>query len=237
MFEFVSMKRQCTFYVLIFVLLAHSLAAGDIAYFVNLGFSADHDIFMFGQYGVDAESSKPYAESYIVDIQENNFVSGGVAQHTAGIPASPGQDGLGALFTLIGQQVNNIKKYSVDHLNVGRPVYLLVNGSEIKQEISFRDFNTGNAYTIKLRQSTRGVVDAPESAFHIILNATKPDGEQRSETVGRPDYYRENVSSYSIKQVIISPDENSVIIVVERILDYEGGRYLRYMIETTRLYD
>ena len=44
------------------VFLAATLAAGagDIAQFVNLGFSADSKYFMFGQYGVLQKTSTPW---------------------------------------------------------------------------------------------------------------------------------------------------------------------------------
>ena len=52
-------------------------AAGDIANLVNLGFSPDSSHFMFGFYGFDVQSGKPYAELFIVDTKKNNFVQGG----------------------------------------------------------------------------------------------------------------------------------------------------------------
>jgi predicted secreted protein len=216
---------------------AAPLFAGDVAFFLNLGFSRDSSVFMFGQYGIDEESSLPYAESYLVDVAENEFIPGGTAQILADTPAVPGQDGIGALFNLTRQQHEVAQQYEIDHLNMGRLVYLYINGSEPKREISFRDFNTGTRYTLSLVQSVRGSEDEPEAAFHINLNAEKTDGQREARTIGLPNYYRSDINNYNIKQVLLSPDETSVIIVVEKILDYDGGRYLRYMVETARLYD
>jgi len=213
------------------------LFAGDVANFLNLGFSEDSSTFMFGQYGIDEESSRPFAESYIVDVEANEFVPGGSAQIVADTPAVPGQDGIGALFNLTGRQRDISEEYNIDHLNMGRLVYLYINGSEPKREINFRDFNTGRRYTISLIQSVRGTEEDPEAAFHINLSSETADGEREVRTIGLPNYYRRNFNNYNIKQVLVSPDERSVIIVVEKILDYEGGRYLRYMVETARLYN
>lgn len=220
-----------------FTFLPMMLSAGDIATFVNLGFSDDSSTFMFGQYGIDEETSKPFAESYVINVEENEYVPGGMAQVVADGPASVGQDGIGALFNLTGQQKNLIEEYEIDHLNMGRLVYLYINGSEPKRDITFRDFNTGKAYTISLVQSVRGTAESPEAAFHINLVAQSTDGSREARTIGLPNFYRSNLNNYNIKQVVLSPDERSVIIVVEKILDYEGGRYLRYMVETARLYN
>jgi len=192
---------------------------------------------MFGQYGIDEQSSRPYAENYLVDVKSNSFVPGGTAGSSADASASPGEDGLGALLNLLRGQAGIIDTYDIDHLETGRLVYVLINGNEPKQEIAFRDFNTGASYTLRLNQSSRGTAEAPEAAFHIILSTTTAAGETRSQSIGLPDYYRENVSSYVIKQAFISPDESSIIIVVAKIHDTENGRYLRYMVETAQLYN
>lgn len=224
----------CLFIV---ALCANPLLAGDIPYFLNLGFSENSSVFMFGQYGIDQESSNPYAESYIVDVKANTFVPDGTAQFVSDAGTFPGEDGLGALLNLLHQQTDSVSRYDINHLQRGRLVYLLVNGDEPKRSISFRDFNTGASYTLKLSQSSRGTKDAPEAAFHITLNKTAASGERGSQSIGLPDYYRKNVSSYIIKQVLISPDETSIIVVVEKVLDTENGRHLRYMVETAQLYN
>jgi predicted secreted protein len=213
------------------------LYGGDVASFLNLGFNPDSSVFMFGQYGIDEESSRPYAESYIVDVAANEFVPEGSAGIIADSPAQPGQDGLRALFSLIGRQQELIREYGLEHLQTGRLVYLYINGSEPKREISFRDFNSGYSYKINLNQDVRDGADGPEAAFHISLTATGPDGTREARTIGLPDYYRTDINNYNIKQVLLSPDEKSVIIVVEKILDSEEGRHVRYMVETARLYN
>ncbi len=230
-------KIRCLIPVAIALLLltAAPLFAGDVAYFLNLGFSEDSSAFMFGQYGIDEETSYPYAESYIVDVAENEFVPGGTAQIIADSPAVPGQDGIGALFNLTRQQNEIVAEYRIDHLNMGRLVYLYINGSEPRRQIRFRDFNTGTRYTINLEQTVRGSESSPEAAFHINFASETSDGGREARTIGLPNFYRKNINNYNIKQVLLSPDGNSVIIVVEKILDYEGGRYLRYMVETARL--
>ena len=63
----------------VLILLGASLLfAGDIARFVNLGFSHDNRYFMFAQYGVKEGTSFPYADLFVVDVPTNRFASQGV---------------------------------------------------------------------------------------------------------------------------------------------------------------
>ena len=55
------MAKRVTLFWALFLLAALGASAGDIAQFVNLGFSADSKYFMFGQYGVSETTSSPFA--------------------------------------------------------------------------------------------------------------------------------------------------------------------------------
>lgn len=224
-------KRYLLLSILIF-LSALSVSAGDIATFVNLGFSEDSETFMFSQYGIDAETSQPFADLYVVDVPENDFVPGGVVRETFDHEITPGQDGSGALYTVLRSNVELIRQYDIDHLKKGRLVYLLVNGAVPKSHIEFRDFNTGNRYEINLVQMAIGEGPTARAAFHIQLTVYRPDGSVDARTVGLPGFYREGVSTYRIKQVVLAPDERSIVFVVEKESVAERGKTLRYMVET-----
>ncbi|MFP3960667.1 MAG: DUF2259 domain-containing protein, partial [Spirochaetaceae bacterium] len=211
------------------------LYAGDVARFVNLGFSQDAETFMFGQYGIDSESSKPFAELYAVDVAENVFADGGVKRKTFDVDLSPGMNGRGALLTLLGNSVSLVERYDIDHLNPGRIVYLLVDGEEPKSHIEFRDFNTGNRYEVDLVQSSRGEGDSASAAFHLELEVDRAVGGREEHTVGRPDYYRDGVSRYRISHIYLGPDESSLVIVVQKETVRESGTVIRYMVETVAL--
>ena len=51
-------------------------------------------------------------------------------------------------------------------------------------------------------------------------------------SVGLPDYRREGVKSYRIKQIIAGPDEESLVFVVQKIQEDTEGVDIRYMVET-----
>ena len=75
MFEWLLKNNRFVLCISVFLLCAVPLFANDIAWFQNLGFSANSNYFMFGQYGISEENSKPYAESYIIDVGANKFYS------------------------------------------------------------------------------------------------------------------------------------------------------------------
>jgi predicted secreted protein len=223
--------------LLFIILISCGLAfAGDIANFVNLGFSDDSDYFMFALYGIYSDTSKPFAELYTVDVRENKFVTAGIKKETFEIAVQPGQDGSGAFYTLLEKSESLSKKYKINHLNKGRLLYLLLNGDTPKTDINFRDFATGNQYSISLVQKARGEGIMVEGAFHIQLTITGSDGEMRAHTIGIPGYYRSGVRDYKIKQVILGPDDLSVVFVIEKNVvsgtEKAQSTSVRYMVET-----
>jgi len=220
--------------VLAALLLPGGVLAGDIATFQNLGFSPDANTMMFAQYGVSQKSSFPYAEVYVVDVPSNRFVPGGVRTATYKNAVEPGQSGLGALFALLGEAGELVRKHRIDHTLTGRLVYILLNGEEPKHDLEFRDFQTGLRYRITLIQQSRGSGSAVEASFHLQVSIEKSGGGTTTHTVGLPDYWRKGVKRYRIKQVTLAPDNRSLVFVIEREEIDNGGDNIRYMVETLR---
>ena len=54
------------------------LYAGDVATFVDKGFSEDGKYYVFGQYGVTDKKFQGWAELYQVDIAANDYTDNGV---------------------------------------------------------------------------------------------------------------------------------------------------------------
>ena len=223
------------FVILLLIAITGVACAGNAVRFVNLGFSPDSRTFMFAQHGIVAESGFPFAEIFTVDVPDNSFVSGGVVRETYDSPISPGQDGSGALYTLLPDLYDVIARYRISHLTQGRLIYLLVDGAEVRNRIEFRDFETGNAYTISISQDRRGSGDSVRASFYLDVVRTLSDGMELKHRVGRPGYYRDDIDRYRINQVIMAPDERSIVVVVERIRETASGLRIRYMVETVRL--
>ena len=226
-------------YVLLILLCSVGLWAGDLATYINLGFSDDSRYFMFGQYGIDGEKSLPYAEVYTVDVHANSYARGGVQKASYDTPPQAGQNGLGALLNLlrsIGESSSDtIDACKIDHLKSGRLVYLLVNGQTPKSEIEFRDFGSGSNYKVQLNQFAFEEESGVSSAFHINLTVTDSRGNISAHTIGLPGYKRKDVIRYRIKQVVFSPDESSLVFIVEKEMKDGQGNNIRYMVETVRL--
>ncbi len=227
-------KRFVT--LLAVLLIGGVLHAGDVATFVNLGFSEDSRVFMFGQYGVDGESGAAYADLFTVDVPANRFVSDGIQRYRPERVVEATQDGKGALFTLLRRHTGLAERHNIDHLETGRIIYFALNESEPKSRLSFRDHETDRRYDLQLHQSARGSGDSLRARFHITLETTDSSGRTREHTVGLPEFDRDGVKQYRIAQVYLSPDERSVVIVVEMEYPTDGGTNIRYMVETARLH-
>ena len=229
------MKKGSIIIILILALTG-SLFAGDLASFMNLGFSEDSRYFMFGQYGITGETTLPYGEIYLVDVHRNQFVPRGVWQKTFNQPPQAGQNGSGALLTLFWEARERAQELKISPLSKGRMVYLLVNGEEPKSQVSFRDFKRGSQYAVTLNQQQFSSASEISAAFHLNLAVTDKAGEIKTYTIGLPNYKRPGVRQYRIRQIFFAPDEASLVFVVER---EEGAATeavnIRYMVETVYL--
>lgn len=228
------MRKRVRVALVILAFTAQVAFAGDVATFVNLGFSEDSSTFMFAQYGIDGESSNPYADLFTVDVPDNSFVTDGVVSESFDVRPEAGQNGRGALFAVLEEQRELVSTHGIDHLRQGRLIYLLVNGEEPRAEISFRDFNTGNRFEVKLEQNAEGEGEEASAAFHIQLSVYLADGDVKAHTVGRPGYQRDGVLQYVIRKIILAPDGRSLVFVIEKTEQAEDGANIRYMVETVR---
>ncbi len=210
-------------------------AAADVARFSNLGFSQDSRVFVFSQHGIARDTGLPYGEIYTVDVPGNAFIREGVRQHTYTTPISPGQDGIGAVLNLLRPIAPVMERLGIDHLRQGRIVYLAFNQTDPPQNISFRDFRDNTQYTISITQESRGSGREGSAAFHLDMNVRTADGSSQHHRVGRQGFFRDGVNEYALGQVIVGPDNRSLIMVMERITHVPAGRQIRYMVETVRL--
>jgi predicted secreted protein len=225
-------KRLAPIGVLI-LLVTSAAFGGDIARFVNLGFSPDSRYFMFGQYGVSEKTLTPWAESYIVDMRANAFVSRGVRRVSSSQQVGPGNDGIGALFDAAEEALPQKARSRIHHLATGRILYILVDGASAPDSVSFRDFQTGRSYDVTLTQSPP--VGEAGASFILAVSVTQKDGAVLTYTAGNPSFRRPGVKAYQLKEVILAPDNASLVFVVQREEQDARGDNVRYMIETVRI--
>jgi predicted secreted protein len=219
----------------LFLLVAFAAFAGDIAQFVNLGFSPDSKYFMFGQYGVLEKGNTPWADSYIVDVAANAFAPKGVKQFYASAAIEPGASALGALLNALTESLPQTKLYRIAHLVPGRLLYVLVDGAQPADTLEFRDFQSGRKYTVALTQNASTKETAVSSSFHLDVTILEKDGKSRSMVVGDPGFKRAGVKSYHVKQIILAPDGNSLVFIVAKDEQDSHGSNIRYMVETARV--
>ena len=229
------MKKRSLLIAIVAFAAAVPAVAGDVATFVDLGFSPDSAYFMFGQYGMDEASGSPYAETYLVDNKRNAFVKDGAARRTFAAKLEPGQDASGAFYALFADEAPLAKKYKIDYLKPGRLLYILLDGQEPPATLSFRDFKTGAAYEIALNQKSAEAAGTASASFGIAATVTAKDGSSKRVVGGNPDLKRQGVKAYVIRRIIAAPDEKTLIFIVEKRMQSKGDSAIRYMVEALKL--
>jgi predicted secreted protein len=205
-------------------------SAGDVARFINLGFSPDSRYFMFGQYGILEKNSSPWGETYIVDVKANAFVPQGVRKVSLGKEVDPGSDALGTLLDAVAESRAQKVRYKIHHMNTGRMLYILVDGAPAPDSLDFRDFQTGRSYSIVLDQSpSSGEAGA---SYGLAITVTEKDGSARTFKAGDPSYRRPGVKAYHIKEIVLAPDNASLVLFVQKEEQDTHGNNIRYMVET-----
>ncbi len=209
-------------------------SSGDIALFVNLGFSSDSKYFMFGQYGILEKNSTPWADSYIVDVRANAYAPRGANRFSSVEPVEPGASAVGALLNTLDDTAAQ-KRYRIDHLLTGRLLYVLIDGQQAADTLEFRDFPSGRSYKVGLIQGTGTTDSYPSSSFSLAITIVEKDGTTRTLTAGNSAYRRPGVKAYHIKQIILAPDGSSLVFLIQKEEQDTQGSNIRYMVETVRV--
>lgn len=213
-----------------------SLWAADSASFVNLGFSEDGGIYMFAQFGVRSDTLRPWADLFIVDVADNDFVSGGRLSYLHERPIVAGQNGSGAMHSLLARNAPLAQRYGVVFPNQGQPLYIALadDPALLNAGISFRDFAAGINYRADLVETVSGSGETSVSSFYIDLQRTGRDGRTSTFTIGSPGIRRSGIFSYRIRQVLVSPSGSSMIFVIEMKKASGNTHDIRYMVEALR---
>jgi predicted secreted protein len=230
-------KKILLAFLAILVSGAVSLWAGDVATFVDLGFSPDGRTYAFAQYGVQSGTLIPWAELFVVNVPENNYVSGGRIPYTHTAPIVAGQDGSGALYRLLTRNSALTDRYGINFLNQGQPLFISLDepSSPPNQSIEFRDFETGASYRATIITTIEGSGTNLTSSFYINMERTARDGTRKTYTVGTPTVKRPLIVSYRMRKVMIAPHDGSMIVVIEMKRQNGPDYDIRFMIEAVRL--
>ncbi len=188
---------------------------------------------MFGEYGF--ENGYYYSAAYFVDVVKNNFANSGVHSKTfkEHIGYSDSYDK--SLYELLKMINFKVKEFKINHLRRGREIYFYVK-SEIPETdfLNFVDFKTGNEYQVFVNKDINS--QELSSSFNIFLSVRYCNSTlEKHLTVGRGNYYRKNVIDYRIREIVLFPNEDGIVFVLEKImLNSYGNRYKRFMVEVKK---
>ena len=214
--------------MLVFITITIAAYAGDIANFVNLGFSADGLKYAFGQHGLQDKTYRAYAEIYVVDIAKNDFVPKGVFKISP-IKQTEGQKSKTAFLALQNRAQAALNQWTISDTRPGRVIYAQAETHTGDESLFFRDFRTNDEYAVVLHSETRGKA---ESSFYLIVEKTTPDGSKVKKQIGRPDYMRKGIKGYALKKILADDDGTALIFIIEKNEYSDLGESFRYMVET-----
>lgn len=223
------MKKSVFLFLLFLNIVA--IYAGDIANFVNLGFSNDGNKFAFGIHGVKDKTYQAYAQIYLVDANTNDFLENGVFK-TSPTKATYALDSKTVFLDLQHRASPYLKKYGIMQEREGRPIYSQTEQTKDDSILTFRDFETGSQYTVILHSKS---VSNTESSFHITCDVIGINGSKRSYKVGHPNIVRNLTKSYSVKKIIIDNSNSTLVFIIEKKEIEKGGDSIRYMAEVIKL--
>lgn len=225
----------------IFSLCFAGVFAGDVASFVDKGFSEDGKSYVFAQYGRTDKKFQGWAEIYQVDIEKNEFVSGGVfrTKPSAVTSDKSGKEVFEALEKKCAYYFKNMKLKTADADHV---LYICEDAAKTGTDvIEFKDFQNSDSenaviYNVKLVPTITGKGKSVKSSFYI--NVEKKDGDGNvisSFKVGNPDVERKGISGYKIERILCDNSEKNLIFIVEKIMEDDTGISVRYMIEAAEI--
>ena len=222
------MRKICS--VLIAAAVSAVLYAGDVANFVNLGFSADGSKFAFGQYGLEDHTYRAYAEIYAVDTQNNTFLENGMFR-TSPSKLTERKESKITFLALQNRAQVALAKWKISEDRQGRVLYAQADSNGGSETLFFRDFQTNDEYAIVLHTTQ----NKTKSSFYLTVERTQPNGTKFKKDIGKPDYVRAGVKHYTLKKVIIDDTGHTLVCIIEKNEHTASGDSVRYMVETLAL--
>ncbi|CEM60387.1 DUF2259 domain-containing protein [Treponema phagedenis] len=208
-----------------------NLFAGDVATFVNLGFSADGSKYAFGQYGLTDQTYQAYSDICIVDVESNSFIKNGIFK-TSPTKETRDKDSKSVFLALQNRAQATLIKNNISESRLGRVLYSQAEDKTGTQTLYFRDFQTENEYTVMIHVDK---TTKQEASFYITVDIVLPNGSKISKKTGRPGYVRPGTKTYALKKILINDKNNALIFIVEKHEYSSKGLSIRYMVETIHL--
>ena len=217
-----------------------ALSAGDVATFVDKGFSEDGKYYVFGQYGKTDKKFQGWAELYQVDISANDYTDNGVFK-TKPSAVTADKNGREVFEALEGKSYYYFKDLKCEVADIDQVLYILddVNKSGT-DEIVFKDFRSADlekadVYNIKLYPTVNGKGKNARSSFYIMLEKRDAEGQLLlSRKIGSPNITRKGVTNYKIERIFCDKSGKNLIFVIEKMMEDDTGTSIRYMVEAAK---
>ena len=217
-----------------------ALSAGDVATFVDKGFSEDGKYYVFGQYGKTDKKFQGWAELYQVDISANDYTDNGVFK-TKPSAVTADKNGRDVFEALEGKSYYYFKDLKCEVADIDQVLYILddVNKSGT-DEIVFKDFRSADlekadVYHIKLYPTVNGKGKNARSSFYIMLEKRDAEGQLLlSRKIGSPNITRKGVTNYKIERIFCDKSGKNLIFVIEKMMEDDTGTSIRYMVEAAK---
>ena len=217
-----------------------SVWAGDVATFVDKGFSEDGKYYVFGQYGKTDKKFQGWAELYQVDIAANDYTDNGVFK-TKPSAVTADKNGREVFEALEGKSFYYFKDLKCEPANMDHVLYILDDVNKTgTDEIVFKDFRSADlenadVYNIRLYPTVSGSGKNARSSFYIMLEKKNASGEIiMSKKIGSPNITRKGVTNYKIERIFCDKSERNLIFVIEKMTEDDTGTSIRYMIEAAQ---
>jgi predicted secreted protein len=226
---------------LVFSFFISLMSAGDVATFVDKGFSADGKSYLFGQYGRTDKKFQSWAEIIQVDIEKNDYVDSGVFRinPSAVTVEKTGKEVFESLEAKNYFYLDNLKCNIADS---DHTLYVCedVNktGNDVIEFTDFRGSNIDNPnkYSIQLVQTIKESKNSKKSSFYIDVVKKDSNGNILTrEKVGSPDILRKGIKNYKIERIFMDKSETQFIFVIEKTLEDDTGISIRYMVEAAKI--
>lgn len=212
---------------------------GDAAAFVDIGFSDDGKTYVFGEYGMTDYDFQGYAEIYTVDVEQNDFVKGGIFR-TLPSKSTYGKAGRDIYDALLSKARWWLRKYDCKSVDSEHVIFIADGKSAGSDEIVFKDLEGSTVereifYHIKLVKTVEGSGQSLKSSFFITLEKADGNGHTLSrDMIGSPDIKRDSVADYKIEKIFMDKSNRSLVFVVAKTLEEKHGTSVRYMVEAIR---
>ena len=220
--------------------IGHHAFSGEVPLFVDLGFSEDGAKSAFAQCGVIDETLQAFAELYIVNAKDNDYVIGGIRK----IEPSKETVNLSArkiYANLVEQNKELLEHHGFSTEVSSIPLYRLAPGVVEQGPIEVRDFQGTDRpselkYLIQLKEKTEGVDKDAISSFYLEIEQRNTEDVVLSRgSIGSTRLKEKGVTEYKIYRVLTDKTHSNLAVIVQRLIKGKNGTSIRFGVETTRL--